>query len=99
MNDEPIFPGYLVRITRAIPTWSGYWASQMTEAVGKNGIVERVNRERNSCSVIVPGIIGSWYYPRVVLEIVDRNVSVVGGSMYPPGHGPNNTHLAQELPR
>jgi hypothetical protein len=89
MNNFPLPNGSLVLVSRAMPTWSGRWiVPQMDFAVGKIGTVLETNSEGTSCRIKIPGILSYWY-PRVVLCLVDDML---------PGHGPNNMHLAQELP-
>jgi hypothetical protein len=86
MNDFVL--GERVLITRAMPSWSGGWLPEMTRNVGKTGVVESLSRNGLSYYVLV-GVAG-WWYPQVVL---------VSAESLPPGHGPGNKHLSQELPR
>jgi hypothetical protein len=88
MND--FIEGDIVRIVCVSGDWPGYyWAPEMNAAVGKEGTILSFRGEGN-CSICVPGIRENYVYPRTVLELVTHRL---------PGHGPNNTHLAQELPR
>ena len=85
---EPIYPGYRVRIACLCPTWSG-WVPNMNVCLGRDGVVGETNFDY--CRVVIPGE-HSWNFPFTSLDILDR-------AGIPPGHGPNNQHLSQELPQ
>lgn len=65
----------------------GSWVSDMDETVGREGTVTWVGNEYSGIAVFVDR---TYTYPPQCLVVV--------GSLL-PGHGPNNTHLSQELPR
>jgi hypothetical protein len=67
------------------------WVSPMNQLIGKEGIVLRrfiIEHERVFCSVSIPGE-STWNYPLESLDLLGDFLA---------GHGPNNTHLSQELP-
>jgi hypothetical protein len=82
--------GYSVRILDR-SDWDG-WVPEMNRCIGREGIVVELSSPLNQyCRVAIPGQ-ESWNYPYDGLEIL-------GCPGCPLGHGPNNTHVAQELPR
>jgi hypothetical protein len=82
--------GDTVRILRAhVGDWPNYyWAREMNATIGKEGIVLHGDGNGNYM-ISVDGIRTNYIYPLAVLELVGA---------CPLGHGPNNTHLSQELP-
>jgi hypothetical protein len=79
-----------VLIARRRVSW-GSWVPPMDNSVGKDGIIIDVSHlQEGYCRIRVSGV-EDWNYPLSAVELLD--------SLLPPGHGPNNTHLAQELPR
>jgi hypothetical protein len=92
---ELLIPGYRVRVACGMPDWrQGFWTRRMDEFVGKTGTVLEYRPDYDVVKIEflnTDSEVHILWYPRAVLEIVDRG-------NYLPGHGPNNTHLFQELP-